>query len=225
VTLLVATGLQREARIMARPGVVVVAGGGDAARLEAELEAAASGATAILSSGLAGALDPGLKPGDVVIGTLHPGEGRGTALLDLLRDHLPDAHVGTLVGGEAIIASVTQKHALHRRTGAIAVDMESHIASRVAARHGLPYAILRTISDSADHALPPAALVGMKPDGTMALGAVLASLARNPAQLRALIRTGRDAEKAFQALRRCHDVLARSGIGLADFRQLPLDMR
>ena len=225
MTLLVACGMQREARIIARPWVTVVAGGGDATRLEAELEAAASGATALLSSGLAGALDPFLKPGDIVIGTLFPGDGRGTALLDLIEKQLPGAHVGTVFGSETMIASATEKHDVHARTGAIAVDMESHIAARVAARHGLPFAILRTISDSADHALPPAALVGMKPDGTMALGAVLASLARNPAQLAALIRTGRDAEKAFQALRRVYDVLARSGIGLADLRQLPLDMR
>lgn len=225
MTLLVACGLQREARIIARPGVMVVAGGGDAARLEAELEAAAPRAQAILSSGLAGALDPDLKAGDLVIASLFPGEGRATALIDLLREQLPGAHVGTVVAGDAIIATAAEKRVLYAQTGAIAVDMESHIAARVAARHGLPFAILRTISDGADHALPPVALVGMKPDGTMALGAVLASLARNPTQLAALIRTGRDAEKAFQALRRSYDVLARSGIGLADLRQLPLDMR
>ena len=82
MTILVACGLTREARIIARPGLSVVAGGGDAARLEVALEAAAVGATAVLSSGLAGALDPALKAGDVVVGFLHqylPGTGRGTA--------------------------------------------------------------------------------------------------------------------------------------------------
>ena len=203
MTLLVACGLKREAAIIERAGLIVVAGGGDAARLERELEAAVVGATGVLSCGIAGALDPRLKAGDVVIGELYglfPGEGQGGGLLDWLGNNLPQAHRGTIIGADRIIASAAEKAALHATTGAIAVDMESHIAARVAARHGLPFAILRTISDTADHALPPAALVGMKPDGSMALGAVLASLARHPSQLPALIRTGRDAGAAFAAL-------------------------
>lgn len=220
MTILVAGGLTREAAIIARPGFVVVAGGGDAARLERELEAAAGGVSVVLSCGVAGALDPALRAGDVVIGTLHAPfvssevekpamvPGFSTALetngrlVAWLASALPNAHLGTIVGADSIIASTAEKAALHAVTGAIAVDMESHIAARVAARHDLPFAILRTISDSADHALPPAALVGMKPDGGVALGAILASLARNPAQLPALIRTGRDAGAAFTALRR-----------------------
>ncbi|PTS74141.1 phosphorylase, partial [Sphingomonas sp. HMWF008] len=133
---------------------------------------------------------------------LGPGFRRGGELVDWLARHLPDAHRGCIIGADSIIVSAAEKAALYAKTGAIAVDMESHIAARVAERHNLPFAILRTISDTADHALPPAALVGMKPDGGVALGAVLASVARNPAQLPALIRTGRDAGAAFASLRR-----------------------
>jgi adenosylhomocysteine nucleosidase len=235
VTLLVACGLHREAAIIARPGVVVVAGGGDSARLEHELEAAVGGATAVLSCGVAGALYPALRAGDVVVGTLHhsrhpgpvPGStvpqnlppeharpggprdepgvtdsGAGRELVRWLAHHLPEAHAGTIIGADTIIASAAEKAALYAQTRAIAVDMESHIAARVAARHGLPFAILRTISDSADHALPPAALVGMNPDGSIALGAILKSLALNPAQILALIHTGRGASRAFASLKR-----------------------
>jgi hypothetical protein len=137
----------------------------------------------------------------------------------------PDALVGTVVGSDSIAATIARKQELRARTGALAVDMESHIAARVAARHGLPFAALRTISDTAAEALPPAALVGMKPDGTMALGAVLASLARSPGQLPALLRTGIGAERAFRALGRCHDVLARARVGELDLLQLTLDVR
>ena len=263
MTILVATGLHKEAGILRGPGVVVVAGGGDGERLERELEAAAEGATAILSCGLAGALAPELKAGDLVIGSLsqreregarvedagrvratgevdpdnhpHPSAatrlppspaGRGNAaLVDRLALQLPDAHIGTIIGSDTIIATAGEKQALHTEAGALAVDMESHIAARVAARHNLPFAIIRAISDSADEVLPPAALVGMRPDGSMALGAVLASLARNPSQLPALIRTGIHAGRAFSELRRVGDVLGGLGVGLADDLKLPLDMR
>lgn len=225
MTILVATGLRKEAAILGGPGVTVVAGGGDGARLERELEAAVADATMVLSCGLAGALAPGLKAGDLVLGERFPGESRGTDVVEMLREQLAGAHIGSIIGSDTIVASVAEKQALYAETNALAVDMESHIAARVAARHGLPFAIVRAISDTADHTLPPAALVGMRPDGSMALGAVLASLARNPGQLPALIRTGSDAGRAFAALRRVRDVLGRLGVGLADDLQFPLDMR
>lgn len=195
----------------------IVVGGGDPVRLEAELEAAAPNARAMLSSGIAGAVAPHLKAGDVVI-------GGSDAFVEVLRKGFPNAHFGTVVGSDTIIASVTDKAALHERTGALAVDMESHIAARVAARHALPFATLRVISDTADQTLPPAALVGMKPDGGMALGPVLRSLAKNPVQLPALIETGNGAGRAFRQLKRCHDTLRRIGIGQLDLGEFALDV-
>jgi len=187
--------MQREARALARPGVEIVAGGGDAARLAAELDAAAPRAEAIISVGLAGALVAGLYPGDWVIDC-----GRPDWRLQW-QAALPRARIGKIVGSTTAIATIAAKQALHLSDGGVAVDMESGIAAEVAARHGSAFAAVRVISDSVDHQLPPAALVGMAADGTMDLGAVLASLARHPAQLPALIRTGWAAEKAFRALR------------------------
>ena len=221
--ILIACGLQREAAILSHDGVLAIPGGGDGARLETALEAAAPQTTMLLSCGIAGALDPALVAGDLV---LHlpafvssevekqaisdaPEAGASTALdtngeddwCERLRAALPHARLGRILGQDHIAATVAEKAALHAATGALAVDMESHIAARVASRHGLPFAAIRAISDTASETLPPAALVGMNPDGSMALGKVLASLARRPAQLPALIRTGRSAEAAFRALR------------------------
>ena len=122
------------------------------------------------------------------------------------------------------VVAADEKARLYRETGALAVDMESHVASRIAARRGLPFAALRIISDAADMTLPPAALVGMRPDGGVASGAILRSLARHPGQLPALIRLGRDAGTAFRVLGGVHDALRRGGIGGLDPGQFPLDM-
>ena len=213
MTILIACGLQREANILRGLGVIAIPGGGDAARLEALLEAQAAGAAMILSCGIAGALDPSLRAGDIVM-DIHPpfvpsaAEGRATSAApgtngsweDRLETTLPPAHHGTIIGQDHIAATAAEKAALYAATGALAVDMESHIAARVAARHGLPFMAIRTISDTATETLPPAALVGMNPDGSMALGKVLASLAANPGQILSLIRIGRNAEAAFRAL-------------------------
>ncbi len=217
MTILIATGMVREARLMAAPGVTVVAGGGDHTRLERELDALAPGATLIVSSGLAGALRPGLAAGDVVL------DGPAT-LVAVLRHALPDAHIGPVLGSDVALASVAAKAAAGR-DGALAVDMETHIARKVAARHGLPYLVARVISDAADCTLPPAALAGMRPDGGIALGTVVASLLRQPAQIPALIRTARDAGRGFRALGDLHHVFAGGRIGGLDLRQLALDMR
>lgn len=229
--ILIACGLQREAAILARDGVIAIPGGGVSKALETGLEGALElfpGTRLILSCGIAGALDPTLRAGDLIfhlppfvsseVEKQAPNDviGVSTSLetigwegwVERLKSALPRAYLGAIIGQDHIAATVAEKAALHATTGAIAVDMESHVAARVAARHGLPFAAIRTISDTAGESLPPAALVGMNPDGSMALGRVLASLARHPAQLPALIRTGRSAEVAFKALVAVGDAIA-----------------
>jgi hopanoid-associated phosphorylase len=217
VTLVIACGLKREARIFDRPGrdVFVVIGGGDAARLDSALDDMAQAHPGIVvSSGLAGALDPTLRPGDVVI----DGNSRLVARLQAM---LPDARVGAIVGSDTIAATVADKRALAVRTGAIAVDMETHVAARVATRRGLPFVALRVISDDAGTTLPPAALVGMRPDGGMALGAVLRSLAGAPRQLPSLIRTGNHAGRAFASLERVFGAIVAAGFDRAPLADVP----
>lgn len=214
MTILAATGLLRERGILAAPGVEVVAGGGDMARLEAELDRLAPGADGLISIGIAGALAPGLRPGDwVVANAVTDGAARletDAAWAGRLSIALAGATAGLVLGTAAMVAEATAKAALHQKTGALAVDMESHIAARVARRHGLPFAVARVVSDAADRTLPPAARVGMRPDGGMDLAAVLRALLAAPLQLPALIRTGWEAERAFRALLRGHRRLGRS---------------
>ena len=236
MTLLAATGLLRERRIIAAPGVEVLAGGGAHARLEADLDRLAPMAAGIISIGIAGALSPGLRPGDwVVATTVLDGSARFEADADWagrLRARLPGAAAGIVLGVDAMVADAAAKRALHGESGAVAVDMESHIVARVAQRHGLPMAVARVISDAADHTLPPAARVGMRADGSMDLPAVLRALLADPRQLPALIRTGLKAERAFRALLRGHGLLGPRLAGPrllgpgpgTDLGQLPLDM-
>ena len=134
--------------------------------------------------------------------------------------------LGPIAAGDVMVVDAAAKAALHARTGALAVDMESHVAAHFAANRGLPFAALRVISDGADRALPRAAQAGMKKDGGIDVLAVLKALARDPRQLAALIRTGLEAEVAFRqlALLNRHDLLGRLGVGDADLGELALDV-
>jgi hypothetical protein len=69
--------------------------------------------------------------------------------------------------------------------------MESHIAAAAAQAHGLPFAASRVIIDHAQLALPPAALVHLRPDGTPDVAAVLRSVFRQPRAAQLALRAGR----------------------------------
>lgn len=216
MTIIAVTGLAKEAKIVGVADVVAVAGGGDGDGLAKQLDALHGDLKGVISIGLAGALSPHLKVGEVVIADrlitgLESWDCQESWRIRLL-SRLPQAHQGQIFGSDVIIENAQTKAGLYDTTGALAVDMESQVAARFAVRRNLPLAALRVISDDAGHILPPAALVAMKPDGGIALGKVLGSLLRRPGQVPALIRTARGSNKAFAELLRCRDLC---GVGLA----------
>jgi adenosylhomocysteine nucleosidase len=193
--LVVVVGMLREARIVSGKGLIVVIGGGQSDRLRRDLGlAVATGVAGVVSFGLCGALHPDLDAGDIVVDSDDP------QWLAKLRETLPDAFPGRMLGGEEMVATVRDKTRLLHETGADAVDMESHIVIACANDAGLPYAIVRAVSDPADRALPAAALAGMTPDGRSDVMGVLAALARRPWELPALLRTATEAQRAFEAV-------------------------
>lgn len=226
------TGLNREARVIARPDILTVVGGGNGHSLESQVQTAiAQGATRILSIGICGALSPALKVGDCIIATEIVGAGLRLSTdahwTRELLERVPSAKPAVLAGADDIVSTRQAKSQMLRETGAVAVDMESHVAARIARDHALPFAVVRIVSDSHRQSLPPAALVGMSQSGKVNLPAVMRSVIAKPSQIPALLRTAWETEKAFQALFRCRHVLnpvAEVGLGPADLRELSLDV-
>lgn len=224
--MLAVCGLTKEAGIAAGPGILAIAGGGSRAALEGRLAAVdPAQVAAVVSFGIAGALDPSLRVGDVVLATAVVGEADTFPCAALVREswvqRLRSNGVATvetrIAGSDVPLLNVADKAALHSRTGAAAVDMESHVAASYAASHDLPFGAIRIISDDARHSLPAAAAVAMRPDGSVDVIAVLRSLMRQPAQIPALVATARDAGVAFRQLRRVRGLLGESG-SLLGFR-------
>lgn len=224
--ILIVTGLVQEARIAAGPGMVVICSSSDPKQLRALLTVFdPSTIRGVISFGVAGGLDPSLKPGDIVLATeVVAGDGRWLAGLSLNEEVVASVGLrrrriirGGLAGAEEVVAAQARKAALWLQTGAAAVDMESHIAAAYAAEAGLPFAALRVISDSAHRSLPTLAKSAIRPDGKIDLRKIFSGLVRNPWAVSALVSTGLDFNRALRSLRGCRGFLLGSeGLLAAD---------
>lgn len=173
---------------------VIVAGIGPVAAASAARALAEAGAAALLSWGVAGGLDPRLRPGAIVLPAeiLGPAGERyptDAAWRERERRRLAGREPvceGAILSQGTAIADPRAKHAAHRASGAVAIDMESAAIAAVAASRGLPFLVLRAIVDAASDALPDA-VVDASRDGRPDLWRVLGGVIRSPGDLGALL--------------------------------------
>jgi adenosylhomocysteine nucleosidase len=200
-----------------RPGVItrigagallIVTGMGCSAAAAGARALIEAGAGALLSFGLAGALDPALAPGTVCLpSTVISHEGASVSTTQAWREELCEALAarclvtgGKLLTAPAAIESVAEKAKAFRDTGATLVDMESFSVGQVAVRHGLPFMAVRVIVDAAGDALPPCVTRAVEPSGEVPIGRLLGGLAARPQELPAVIRLGSRYRAASRAL-------------------------
>jgi adenosylhomocysteine nucleosidase len=107
-----------------------------------------------------------------------------------------------LLAGTTIAADKETKRSLFATTHAQAIDLESGSVARIAAKHDLPFAVVRAICDPAERDLPAAALLALDQHGAIGFLAVLQSVMRQPSQIPALVALARDAARARRSLRR-----------------------
>jgi adenosylhomocysteine nucleosidase len=198
----IVVGLAAEARVARPLGWLIGIGGGTAAGAEAAAERLVSaGVTALVSFGVAGGLDPALRPGTVLVPDEVLTEGERLRTDQALGRRLGMPSPIIMFGADSIVGSVAAKSALFESTRAVAVDMESGAVARVAARHGIPFAVLRAICDPAERDLPPAALIPPNRHGGIQLARVIGSVFSQLKQLPSLSGLATDAAAAHRALR------------------------
>jgi adenosylhomocysteine nucleosidase len=177
----------------------------------------------LMSFGVAGGLSPSLRPGACIVGSAIVSAGTRVAThrawSRALLQSMPDATYGMIAGVPAPIARPDAKRALHIETGAIAVDMESHIVAGVAVAHGLPIVAVRVIIDPAERTLPQPVLAAFRPNGTTDIVAMIQSVIKQPQNLPGMLRIALDAAIARSALIRGRQTLE-SALDLADTRQV-----
>lgn len=164
-------------RLAGREVLLAVCGVGkvNAAALVQQL--LADGARGLIFTGVAGAVDPGLRVGDVVVSVdavQHdvdvtklgyaagqvPGEPvvweADAAWVDLAvaaaRAAAPRAKVlrGRVASGDVFVADAERTSALASAFGASCTEMEGAAAAQVCSRWGVPWVVVRSISDTAD---------------------------------------------------------------------------
>ncbi len=273
----VITGLKSEAKLLQGLKLACVSTGGQPREARRKIDRLiAEGATGLVSFGIAGALSPDLRNGDLVIADLVAndiGEVWQThrpwvdALLSSIeplrdgrrQDDVPhhaasrrsEGHartapswssegdppegvsapprapsvtsavrpgpaqvgggsvkVGAILGLDRMLSSPQEKAGARARSGALAIDMESHHVARAAAERGLPFVAVRAISDQADEALPAIMASFVDGDGQTKMSAVLAALILRRVKLGELLQAGRASKRAHQALLRCRGALA-----------------
>ena len=113
----------------------------------------------LVGAGVAGALSEDLGVGDIFVarrvldaaGDAPPPDPQLTARASAM----PGSRTGTLVSVERPLVTVSEKAVWGAQVDApAAVDMESAAWARAAAEHGIPYVVIRAVSDGARDELP-----------------------------------------------------------------------
>ncbi|WP_297323952.1 phosphorylase [Nitrosomonas sp.] len=190
--------------------------GAQAARAAAE-GLCQHGATALVSFGVAGALDANLKPGDLILpDVIHAGKQLPvtTAWRNRLQQMLPaDITVvnGILANSAVPLTGEQAKQDLAQATGACAVDMESGAIAEVAAAAGISFIAVRAIIDPLQFSPPQALLSAVYPDGGVNSMRLLALLLKRSVHVNTLLQMGVGMRAARKTLSR---VIQSAGAGL-----------
>jgi adenosylhomocysteine nucleosidase len=226
-TILAVCGLHAESRIAAGPGVRAIAGADGLATLQQSLETRFAETCGIMSFGIAGSLDNRLATGTTLVACTVIARNQrwntDQAWSAAVAKCVPGSAHGDIAARDQPIITVAEKRELLRNTGAVAVDTESHIAAQAAAVLGIPLAVFRVIADGADRALPKAAVIALRGDGTIDVRAVLHSVSRSPGQTPLLLRTAHATAIALRALARGRKRLGMR-LGFPDLGELLLDV-
>jgi adenosylhomocysteine nucleosidase len=187
------------------------------------------GAALAISTGFTGALLPESAVGETMLATsIVPGTFDGAwretgppiacddAVIRAV--HAAAAEVGAtarsgpMVSVSTVLCRAAEKQQIGRSTGAIAIDMESAAIGTAARAYGVPFAVIRTVSDTADEDLPLDFNLFLKPWG-WARGAAALLLA--PSSVIGLNRLRRRSRLAARNLAAVSAAWAANGFGLS----------
>ncbi len=185
----------RNFRFFEKGEIVVVCGGigAEAARRATEAAIVLYAPGLVYSAGFAGALEPRLKIGDIIVPRRVVNAGDGSCV-----------DTGT---GEGVLVSFgsvagpEQKAKLGNSFAAQAVDMEAAAVAQAAEARGVRFAAVKAISDESNFALPPVDKF-VAPDGGFRTWKFALFVLIRPWTYQGVLRLARNSSRASRAL--CH---------------------
>ncbi len=162
----------------------------------------------LISAGFAGGTTDKIDIADLVLAENFS----SPQLLSKARQLLPESftHVGRLFTVDAVVDSVEDRNGLARKTGAIAIDMETECIAQACAARGLPMLSLRAITDTpADpFPMPPNLLFDLNRQRTN-FKELAFYLTRHPGAIFRLISFAQRVSRSRAALTTALDLLVR----------------
>lgn len=152
----------------------------------------------VVMLGVAGAADPALRVGDVIV---------PATAIDLRdgRTFTPDAAWGAattphrLGTVDEVACDAAAKTLLRSRHAVDAIDMETAELAAIAQEHDVPWLCIRGISDDAAGSIPRFAVDLTDEVGRPRIGRAAMRIVTGPWRLPALLRLGRDTQRAARA--------------------------
>lgn len=148
----------------------------------------------VVAVGIAGGIGPGTAVGDLIVPATVEGWPPTAGLHPDPLGRL--AASGTLVSSDEygyapeVVAELVGR-------GVVAVDMETVAVAETCVERGVPWSVVRAVSDRADDdSVDSAVITLVKPDGSPDLWAALRHVVRHPGRIRPLAALGRDATTA-----------------------------
>ena len=162
----------------------------------------------LISWGVAGALDATLESGDLIIAnSIISGDknNQTTAtwqkeLLAFFTGKTQKVLNADIYSSREVCATIEDKKMLFEKTKAIAVDMESAAITEMAINNNLDFAVIRSIADKADMAIPDAVLNYTDNLGNPEILKFIGSCLLNPAQIKELLTLAKCYKKALKTL-------------------------
>jgi adenosylhomocysteine nucleosidase len=153
----------------------------------------------VVIAGVAGALDPSLGVGDIVVAAELRVESGGP-LSPFSPSVGGECRTGTLLSLDRVLVTAAEKRAAADRHDALAVEMETAGVAAGADGAGIPWVAVRAISDRADESLPLDFNRLRTADGDLPVGRVARAALRHPASIPGLLRLGRNTDRAAASL-------------------------
>ncbi len=123
-------------------------------------------------------------------------------------------HEGAVLTVDAPLRTPQAKQEAHRRTTAVAVDMEAVGIAEAAATLGIPWLAFKAVVDPVGEPLPEFLAGCTTPEGDLRWRGLLGSLLLSGERRRTLGRLDRASRQAGHGLRRCLDLALRAGVAL-----------